>query len=465
MKSITFKLWSGMMLLVVVVLILLWLFQIVFLESFYINQRVSEVKNRGMSIMQDINIISRDEFENRLESFIYDYNCSIDLVDLKGNIIYSNGASRQMPMMGHGYLKTSLLNEILSGQIITVPLTHPRFNSNFMLIGLPVKTDSEVSGAFLINMPLAPVKDTTDILKKQLVYICIILFLAALLLSFLLSRKFIKPILKITQATGEMASGNLSVRLRTESNDEIGRLSQAINYLGEELSKTEQLRRDFIANVSHELRTPLSLIRGYAETIKDVTGHDEGKREKQLEIIIEESERLSRIVDDILDLSQIQSSRMVLNISHFDLNKTITNVINKYDLLSSQLGIAILLESDKNVIVKGDEARIQQVLHNLLNNAFSHSVSGSSITIKTNIEDKKVKIEVSDKGEGISADDIKHIWERYYKADKSGKRQRIGTGLGLAIVKNILEAHKCQYGVESFEGEGTTFWFKLELTK
>lgn len=464
MKSIAVKLWLGIMLLVIVVLILLWLFQIVFLESFYTNQRVGEVKNRGIAILQELDSISRDELESRLDSFIYDYNCSIDLVDTQGNIMYSNGAARQMPMMLQNYLRTNLFNEVISGITISVPLTHPRFNSTYVLIGLPVKTGESITGALLINMPLAPVKDTASILKKQLLYISIILFFVALLLSFILARTFIKPILSITKVTGEMASGNLGIRLKTKSRDEIGRLSLAINHLGEELSKIEQLRRDFVANVSHELRTPLSLIRGYAETIRDVTGGNEEKRAKQLEIIIEEAQRLGAIVDDILDLSQMQSAMRALNLADFDLNNTILNIAERYELISSQTGIRLLVKSNGPVIVKGDEERIQQVLHNLLNNALNHSQTGASVAITIETNDKKAKIEVSDTGEGISQEDMKHIWERYFKADKSGKSKRLGTGLGLSIVKNILEVHKCKYGVESTEGKGTTFWFELPIS-
>jgi signal transduction histidine kinase len=463
MKSITHKLWWGMMLLVVVVLILLWFFQIIFLEKFYVNQRVNEVKNRGLSIIQDMDVISKADLEDRLDGFIYDYNSSIDLVSARGDVIYSNGSGRRMPMMGHNYLKEGLFKEMLSGNIITVPLTHPKFNSNYVIIGLPVKANEEVTGALIINMPLAPVSDTVDTLKKQLFYISIILFFSALILSFLLSRTLIKPILSITRVTEQMASGDLSVRLKIKSRDEIGILSQSINHLGEELSKIEQLRRDFIANVSHELRTPLSLIRGYAETIRDVTGDNQEKREKQLGIIIEESERLGEIVDDILDLSQMQSYNMTLNISDFDLNETIKNVIKKYELYSEKMGIHIIAQNSSVLHVKGDQSRIQQVLHNLLNNAFNHSMPGGTVTVMSTAGNKTVKVEVSDTGRGISPKDIQHIWERYYKANKSDKRKRIGTGLGLAIVKNILEAHNTRYGVDSVEGKGTTFWFELEL--
>jgi signal transduction histidine kinase len=224
----------------------------------------------------------------------------------------------------------------------------------------------------------------------------------------------------------------------------------------------EQLRKDLIANVSHELRTPLSLIRGYAETIRDVSGNVPEKRERQLDIIIEESERLSKIVDDILNLSQMQAGYLNLNPGRFMINKTIEDAVKRYDILSEKTGIKIIFENTGDIIVTADEQRIEQVLYNLINNAFNHTPEGGSITVKVIDGQHTVKVEVSDTGTGISDEDIKHVWDRYYKADKTSGRKMVGTGLGLAIVKSILDAHKALYGVESKKGTGTTFWFELQ---
>jgi signal transduction histidine kinase len=463
MKSIAHKLWAGMMLLVVVVLVLLWSFQVVFLEDFYTQQRVGEVRNKGISFAGDIDKLGSEQLEDRLDSFVYDYNCSIELLDKKGNTVYSSGPGMRMPMMARNYQRGSFYKDLMSGKVVTEPATHPRFDSNYMVIGIPISQNGEVYGALLINMPLAPVQDTASILKKQLVYISAVLLVVALILSFVMSRSFIKPILDITAATARMASGDFGVRLKPKSADEIGRLSRGINHLGEELSKTEQIRRDFIANVSHELRTPLSLIRGYAETVRDVSGENKEKREKQLEIIIEESQRLGQIVDDILDLSRMQSGNIALDTAPFDLDATIRGVIMKYDILSDRTGIKIDYTNNESFIVKADEARIEQVLFNLINNAFNYSLPGGFIAVGLIPKGGSVRVEVSDTGKGISDRDIDNIWERYYKGDKSDGKNTIGTGLGLAIVKNILEAHKYKFGVESVKGEGTTFWFELDL--
>lgn len=262
-----------------------------------------------------------------------------------------------------------------------------------------------------------------------------------------------------------MASGDFSVRINTKKQDEIGKLADTINYLGQQLSKIEQLRKDLIANVSHELRTPLSLIRGYAETIRDVSGNFPEKREKQLEIIIEETERLSRIVDDILNLSQLQSGYIALNKGRFVIKDVLNAVVKRYDVLSEKTGVKIIQNSFNDAILEADESRIEQVLYNLINNAFNHTQKGGTITVRTIDLPGAVRFEVSNTGSGIPEVDIPHIWERYYKADKTSGKQSIGTGLGLAIVKGVLEAHQAVFGVESLEDQETTFWFELKKYK
>lgn len=464
MKSIGVKLWAGMMALVMVVLILLWFFQIVFLESFYTRMRISEIKNEGTAITKLLDDGNKAEFENRLDALAFNNNLSIELVNSGGDSIYitgSIGSSGHIPMIKNS-ARIEAFQEVLTGKDVTIPLSHPRFGNKFILIGLPVKISGELSSVLLINMPLTPVEETASILKWQLFYITLILLAAAVLLSFLISRSFIRPVLEIKKATEVMALGDFSIRIKSKQQDEIGELAGTINNLGQQLSKIEQLRKDLIANVSHELRTPLSLIRGYAETIRDVSGNVPEKREKQLGIIIEETERLSRIVDDILNLSQLQAGYLSLHKSWFPMMEALDNIIKRYDVLSQKTGVQIELQGSSDGLVEADEARIEQVLYNLINNGFNHTPRGGTITVKVIDGLENVRIEVSDTGSGIPDGDIPRIWDRYYKAEKSSVNKASGTGLGLAIVKSVLEAHQAAFGVESEKEVGTTFWFELK---
>lgn len=462
MKSIALKLWAGMMALVAIILILLWLFQIVFLNSFYTGIRINEIKNSGQDIIKEINDLQK--FKNSLDELAYNNNLTAELLDLEHNTVYTTGTTGMngmMPMMRNA-ARTEIYEKAVAGEIAQLPMTHPRFNSKFMLIGLPVSSSGKIQGALILTLPLAPVEDTVNILKKQLVYITLILIAATLLLSFLLSRSFTKPILEITKTSMAMAAGNLSARISFKRKDEIGRLAETINFMGNELTKTEQLRKDLVANVSHELRTPLSLIKGYAETIRDVSGKNEEKRERQLGIIIDESDRLSGIVEDILNLSQMQAGYVDLKLERIRIDEMLERLVKRYEILSESTEVGIACNITAEVFVEGDEARIEQVMNNLINNAYNHSPKGSVIRLNTMEIENKVRVEVSDSGEGIPQDELQNIWERFYKVDKSGKRKRAGTGLGLAIVKSILDAHGASYGVDSQPGSGATFWFELK---
>ncbi|PKM83231.1 MAG: hypothetical protein CVU89_00285 [Firmicutes bacterium HGW-Firmicutes-14] len=466
MKSIRVKLWAGLMVLVAVMLILLWLFQIVFLESFYTRMRISEIKSTGYSIIEEMDQISQPGIqpgiEDRLDALSYNNNLNIELLDGKGNTVYESaaGAGGNAPMMRNN-VRYQALGEVLANKEASISLTHPRFGNKFMLIGLPVNISGTTQGALFINMPLAPVEETVSILKKQLIYITLILLIAASVFSVLISKTFTGPILKIKRVSEKMAAGDFSDRLEFKSRDEIGQLAKTINFMGQELAKIEQLRKDLIANVSHELRTPLSLIRGYAETIRDVSGNVPAKREKQLEVIIEESDRLSKIVDDMLNLSQMQAGYFKLKTGSFSLNNLVDRVVEKYGILSETTGVTVQTKRTGEFTVRADESRIEQVLCNLINNAFNHTGAGGKISVNLSDDDKSVRVEIIDTGTGIPEEKIKNIWDRYYRADKPGEKRMVGTGLGLAIVKSILEAHKARYGVMSKEETGTTFWFEL----
>ena len=451
-----------MMALVVMVLILLWLFQIVFLENFYIPMKIDDVIAKATTVSQLLAEGKSQDFAEQMDALAYDNNMSIELLDLEGKSAYQNSSTiaGQMSMMKNGS-RVQVYEEALTGQEVVLPLTHPRFGNVFMLIGVPVYTGDQLSGVLLLNLPIAPVQDTTFILQRQLVYISLILLAAALLLSFLLARSFSRPLLDIDKVAQRMAQGDFSARLAVPQQDEIGNLARTINYLGQQLSQIDQLRKDLIANVSHELRTPLSLIRGYAETLRDVTGNAPDKREMQLGIIIAESDRLSIMVDDILHLSQLQSGQLPLKVGSFRIDDLISQVAQRFALLSNQSGVQIVLQHSGGGMVSADPARIEQVLYNLINNAFTHTGQGGTITVSSYESRGKVRIEIKDTGGGIAKEDLPHIWDRYYKVENHGAAS-VGTGLGLAIVKTILEAHKAAYGVDSTKGVMTTFWFELD---
>lgn len=456
MKSIGLKLWVWMVAFIVFFLLLLWMFQVVFLNSFYTSMKISELKKKGYEIATLFTRDNDTEVKKKIDSLSYDNNASIKILDKNGNEIYTSAInnSMDMPMIRHSSVIDSI-NDVFMGKEVHMELTHPRFGNKFYFIGIPITNKNGIIGAFIMNTPLAPVSDTVMILKKQFGILSFILFVISIVFAYFLSKTFSKPMLNITKTAENIAEGNYSTRIKVNSKDEIGRLSETINNMAEGLSKVEELRRDLIANVSHELRTPLTLIRSYAESIRDISGENKQKREDHLEVIIEESERLSGVVDDILNLSQMQSGNITLNISEFECKEFLKDIVDKYELIMRKTEIEISIESNNdNFIIKADKEKLKQVFFNLINNSFNHTQKGGKITIHVINLGDGIKIEVDDTGTGIPKDELSRIWERYHKGNN-----KIGTGLGLAIVKSILDAHGFIYGAESVIGEGTKIWF------
>jgi signal transduction histidine kinase len=229
-----------------------------------------------------------------------------------------------------------------------------------------------------------------------------------------------------------------------------------------DISKADKAKRDLISNVSHDLRTPLTMISGYGEMMIDLP---EEKTDENIQVIIDESKRLTTLVNDLLDLSKMQESRIVLSEEVFDLSALIEAQMKKYDVYQMKEGYQISVQTQQGSYINADYSRIEQVFNNFMTNAINYCGSDRRIEVNEKIIDGKVRCEVTDHGEGIDEESIPFIWDRYYKLDKTHVRSTSGSGIGLAIVKEILELHHADYGVESKVGEGSTFWFEFSLQK
>lgn len=462
MKKISVKLWMQMLLLIGITLGILWFFQVVMLEKYYMYRQTANIEQHGAAVAADFaGGASMESIERDAEELNLRYNSSLEIYDATGERIF---AYSSLPMMmGRGMEramdKQGLIEEVsIKGDTVVRQVKHNRLNSNILLVGIPVIQRQAYGGTLIISAPLASIQEAEAIIKEQLLMVTAILILISLVITYFFSRAFTRPILKINEAAARMAGGNLSVRLDIESKDELGMLSATINELSVQLQKIEQLRKELIANVSHEFRTPLSLIKGYAETIRDVTGEMPDKRNKQLNIILEEADRLKEMVDDTLKLSQMQSEYFKLDVSSFDIMAAVKNIRNRFTYILEEKDIKMeVSEFPSSILVSGDEARIEQVLYNFVNNACNHTSKGGVVSIKVSENADNAKIEVIDNGKGISSEELPYIWDRFYKVSAESK----GTGLGLAIAKKILEAHDSRYGVESETEKGSDFWFTL----
>ena len=315
-----------------------------------------------------------------------------------------------------------------------------------------------------VQASLIPVDSTVKILKQQLVIVSVVVCSLSLLVAIFISKRISKPIEEINENAKKLAEGKYDLTFKDKSTiKEINELNSTLNYTSKELAKTENLRRELLSNVSHDLKTPLTMIKAYAEMVRDLTYKDKNKRNQDLNVIINETDRLNLLVNDILDLSKYQSNTIKLEYSEFDINELIENILKQYVIYEEKDGYKINYKSFGKINVIADKRRIEQVLYNLINNALNYTGDDKKIYIRLidSKEADRVRVEISDTGKGIDKKDIPLIWDRYYKADKTYSRIQIGSGIGLSIVKNILKLHNVTYGVESTLNVGTTFYFEL----
>ena len=314
-----------------------------------------------------------------------------------------------------------------------------------------------------IFSPLYPVSSTVEILKDQLFYVTLITLIGAFSLAIYFANRISKPIKDITTTAKDMGRGNYNVKFVGKSYSEINNLAAALNTATYELGNADARQKDLIANVSHDLKTPLTMIRSYAEMIRDLSGDNPEKRNTHLHVIIDESERMSRLVSDMATISAMQTKKIVLEKTAFDLSAVSASILASYDIYQEQDGYDFVFNAPKDCLVFADKDRIAQVISNLTTNAVKYCGEDKYIALTIRKIGRKYRLEVSDHGPGIKPEELPHVWERYYKTSTNYVRETSGTGLGLSIVKEILMLHNANYGVESKVGQGSTFWFELDM--
>ena len=313
--------------------------------------------------------------------------------------------------------------------------------------------------------PLWPVSSTIQILTNQLVYVTFISLLLACCISFYLSGRITRPIRKITNSAERLADGEYGIVFKGGHYTEINNLADTLTRASIDLEKSDMLQKDLIANVSHDLRTPLTMIKSYAEMIKDISGNNPVKREEHLQVIIDEADRLNGLVNDLLTISRMQSGKMTLTKSDFSITDAAKSIINTYKIMEEEDGYTFNFNAPANFIVNGDEDKIKQVISNLVTNAIKFCGDDKTVNVTLKKRGKSILCKVEDNGVGIAAEDLNHVWDRYYKASSNMVRASEGSGLGLSIVKEILTLHKVNFGVDSTLGAGTSFWFELNFVR
>jgi signal transduction histidine kinase len=380
-----------------------------------------------------------DAFMNHISQLHY----NLYLYDSPQNRkIYGDAAVKQ-PL----YINPTDVNRVLKGEVIRLNLYNPRERS----VGLPFQIGDKRYALFLQHNFEAQAKD----FKQGLFTNLFIVIAVGIILNLIVSRYLVKPIQVMTEATKQFARGNFNVRIQVQRNDELGLLAKSFNEMAEELSKLEQMRQDFISNVSHEIQSPLTSIRGFSKALKDGIVTEE-ERVEYLEIIQAESERLSRLCENLLKLASLESDQHPFHPRVFRLDEQIRRVVVATEPQWSSKGLQFDLFLPKTYIW-ADEDLLNQVWMNLIHNSIKFTPPHGQIRIQISSNNKNIKVQITDTGIGMSEEDQKRIFQRFYIADRSRRRNQNGSGIGLSIVKKIVVMHKGEIEVKSTPGKGTTF--------
>lgn len=329
---------------------------------------------------------------------------------------------------------------------------------------------------------LQPVNEAMLVLKDYYVYALIIVFLVIILLSFYYSKIIVKPLIKINRVTKKMANFDFSEKLPVTADDEIGGLSGSINTLSVNLKdridrlnvantklqqdiererQLEKTRKEFISGVSHELKTPLSVIRSFAEGIKDGVSKDTSY---YTDVILEETENMTRLIVEMLELAKLESGTYKLDMTTFSIGELTQQVYTKLLFSMEEKHLQVNIDADPSILVKANRSRIEQVVVNLLSNAIRYTPDGEKIQVSIIEAEDTVKVEIENTGNPIPEESLEKIWDRFYRLDASRSRHTGGTGLGLSIVKNILDLHHAEYGVYNTTNS-VVFYFNLQKVK
>lgn len=458
-----FTVWMYFMAFTIVVFVLLWLFQILFLEKFYAQSKIHDVDAAAAQILNSFSSDTSSQFSDKLTKIASENDLCIEVVDRYGRSLYTKEYSVDC-LIHDGrenstyYYQKKIIDN--NNQPIWLKVANPRNNCSTVLYGCALGSTESPNGYLLINTALVPVGSTVSIIKRQLMLITGILIILAFFISLFVARRIADPIDSITVAAENLAKGDFNTKFAGKGYLEVKKLAETLTYAEKELSRVDTMQRDLIANVSHDLRTPLTMLKAYAEMIRDLSGDNPVKRNEHLEIIINETDRLSLMVNDILDLSKLESGRQKLSPSEFQISEKLGEIIGRFKGISDKMGYHIHFTPDEERIVRCDVVKIEQVIYNLINNAINYTGEDKQVYVRQINRSDGIVIEVEDTGDGIEEEKIKLIFDKYYRSENH-KREVVGTGLGLSIVKAVLKLHGYDYGVRSKLGKGSTFWFKI----
>jgi len=428
------------------------------------------IRNKAASLYKEATLISsryakyfvtnspNEEIIDRLDELSSASSNPIWIVNQNGKLLYD---SEKRITPESSYLIENFNPTDMGNEFYVTGNFYNQFSESTLSVLSPITFNFKPQGYVIIHCPLRVINESKNELLNIAYISLVIIFLLSSIILVAFTCMVYLPLTKITKGSMEYSEGNLKYVIDVNKEDEIGYLANSLNLMANELSRTEENQKKFIANISHDFRSPLTSIRGYLEAMVDGTIPTE-MHEKYLKIVLNETGRLTKLTGNLLTLNNLGSKGILLDISSFDINKVIKNTAATFEGTCKSKRIRLnLILSGKSLYVSADMSKIEQVLYNLIDNAIKFSNSDSTIHVETTEKNETVFVSVKDSGIGIPKESLKLIFDRFYKTDLSRGKDKKGTGLGLSIVKEIINAHHEKINVISTVGVGTEFIFTL----
>lgn len=335
------------------------------------------------------------------------------------------------------------------------------YNTKMLSIVYPVMINHEEYGTIITSIPITQILATIEESYQIIILFTVFAIVIAFILVYFFTKKITRPLAQINEVAKIMASGNFKKRTHIESKDEIGQLAGVLNEMAKNIDEQEQIRREFISNISHDIRSPLTSMRGFLQAIIDGT-IPKDKTNKYLNIVLEETERLTRLANNILDINKFDNIENKQNEMKFDLNTLIRDTIGSFEARVLEKNIKITLTLAQNqTFVFYDAERIQRVIYNLVDNAIKFTEENKNVFISTSIKANKIFVSIKDEGCGINKNEQKKIFDRFYKTDLSRGKDKKGSGLGLSIVRDLILSIGENIEIYSDINKGCEFIFTL----
>ena len=467
------------------------------LRWFYQNEKVSEIKKAYLKIDNEVMKIGslgqpiidesskesviNESLKNIIMDYSNKYNITIALVDsLTNKAIYSSAREGDglISRIQDGFIGNQKQNILYSNGNYTIIL-HQTMQKTSFIEGFGYCSDNQT--IVIMSTPVASLKESVSISNRFLIYMAIIGFIITVILTFIIAKMITNPILELADISNKMGKLDFTAKYAGNRSDEIQTLGQNMNYMSDRLEKAiyelqeanellkedikrkeaiDEMRKDFIANVSHELKTPIALIQGYAEGLNEGLCEDEESRKYYTEVILDESEKMNKMVKQLLTLSSLESGNSILHKENFNLTSLIESVLGSISILIGEKNVNIEFDSDKEIFLNADEFKIEEVVTNYISNSIHHVRDSGEIKINVSDDGENITFSVYNTGNPIPEKDLNNIWEKFFKVDKAHSRAYGGSGIGLSIVKAIVEAHNGTVAVRNIL-DGVEFSFKI----